>query len=66
MHELISGLFLKHFGNSILEQQGDSAILPVTARIPPAGRVQELPVNRSHPAMGDQVRQRSPLQQIPS
>ena len=29
MHELISDLFVKHFGNRILEQQGDSAILPV-------------------------------------
>lgn len=29
MHELISGLFLKHFSNSILQQQTDSAILNI-------------------------------------
>ncbi len=29
MHELITGLFIKHFGNKILKQQSDSAILPV-------------------------------------
>jgi len=28
MHELITGLFVKHFGNKILKQQSDSAILP--------------------------------------
>ncbi len=34
MHELISGLFLRHFSNSILDEQSDSAILPVdTAEI---------------------------------
>ncbi|MEI7492113.1 MAG: hydrogenase expression/formation protein HypE [Bacteroidota bacterium] len=27
MHELITGLFVKHFGNKILKQQSDSAIL---------------------------------------
>ena len=29
MHELIEGLFIKHFGNSILNEQTDAAILPV-------------------------------------
>ncbi|MFZ4547924.1 MAG: AIR synthase related protein, partial [Bacteroidales bacterium] len=29
MHDLISGLFLKHFSNSILQQQTDSAILNI-------------------------------------
>ncbi len=29
MHDLISNLFLKNFGNKILEEQSDSAILPV-------------------------------------
>jgi hydrogenase expression/formation protein HypE len=29
MHDLISGLFLKHFSNAILDEQSDSAILPV-------------------------------------
>jgi len=33
MHELISGLFLKHFGNPILEQQGDSAILDLQGQV---------------------------------
>jgi len=29
MHDLISDLFLKNFGNKILEEQSDSAILPI-------------------------------------
>jgi hydrogenase expression/formation protein HypE len=29
MHELITNLFVRHFGNRILKQQGDSAILPM-------------------------------------
>lgn len=29
MHSLITGLFVKHFGNRILNRQNDSAILPV-------------------------------------
>ncbi len=37
MHELISDFFVKHFGNRILEQQGDSAILPVYAAALAAG-----------------------------
>ena len=31
MHELISGMFLKYFGNTILNEQSDSAILPVNS-----------------------------------
>jgi hydrogenase expression/formation protein HypE len=31
MHNLIENLFLKHFGNEILEEQTDAAILPVDA-----------------------------------
>ena len=29
MHDLIEHLFLKHFGNNILDEQTDAAILPV-------------------------------------
>jgi len=32
MHDLIDNLFIKHFGNKILEEQTDSAILPIESR----------------------------------